>query len=145
MVERKKKLYRLPKQGKIFGVCAGLAEYFDMDVTLMRVIFVVLAFAGGAAIPIYVILAIIMPANYGDKEKTDSISENVESLGKDLRDKRIVSRSRSYVGIGLIIVGLWLLLGQFIPELFNIRWDFVWPVILILIGLLIIARRTYER
>lgn len=66
----KKTLYRLPKQGKIAGVCAGLADYFDMDVTLMRVLFVVAAFVtGGFGILLYIILAIILPVSSGSKSK----------------------------------------------------------------------------
>lgn len=66
----KKTLYRLPRQGKIAGVCAGLADYFDMDVTLMRVLFVVAAFiTGGAGILLYIVLAIILPVSDGAKSK----------------------------------------------------------------------------
>ena len=66
----KKTLYRLPKQGKIAGVCAGLADYFDMDVTLMRVLFVVAAFVtGGFGLLLYIILAIILPVSGGAKAK----------------------------------------------------------------------------
>jgi len=51
-----------PRQGrKIAGVCAGLAEYFDIDVTLIRVIWLVILFAGGAGLIGYVIGWIVMP------------------------------------------------------------------------------------
>ena len=46
---------------KIFGVCSGLANYLDIDPTVMRVIFV-LAFLGfGVGLLIYIIMALIMP------------------------------------------------------------------------------------
>ena len=49
------------KEGKILGVCAGLADYLDVDVTVIRVAFVFSAiFAGFGVIP-YLILALIMP------------------------------------------------------------------------------------
>ena len=41
-----KKLCRSSKNKKIFGVCGGFAEYFDVDVTIMRIIFLILFFAG---------------------------------------------------------------------------------------------------
>lgn len=54
-----KKLLR--KEGKILGVCAGLADYLDVDVTIIRIAFVFgVLFAGVGLIP-YLILALIMP------------------------------------------------------------------------------------
>lgn len=156
MVDTKKSLYRLPKQGKIFGVCAGLADFFDMDVTLMRVIFVVLAFAtGGAMVLLYIILAIILPVSYviEGQETTYSktsisgvdMGEKVGQLGHELNDKRVVSGARNYVGLGLVILGIWLLLVQLVPQLFDFRWDFMWPILLIFAGLLVILRRGYGK
>ena len=46
---------------KIAGVCAGVANYFDMDPTIVRVIWGVLAFCYGAGIVAYIILWIIAP------------------------------------------------------------------------------------
>lgn len=47
---------------KIFGVCSGLANYFDMDATMMRLIFVAAFLTFGMGLLIYVIMAIIMPS-----------------------------------------------------------------------------------
>lgn len=47
---------------KIAGVCGGIAQYFDIDPTLVRVIAVVLAFIGGGGILAYLAAWIIMPA-----------------------------------------------------------------------------------
>lgn len=46
---------------KLFGVCSGLANYFDVDPTIMRVIFVISVLGFGSGILIYLILAVIMP------------------------------------------------------------------------------------
>ena len=57
-----KKLYRMPQGEMIAGVCNGLAAYFDVDVTLVRVVFVVLLFIShGAMILGYFILMLVMP------------------------------------------------------------------------------------
>lgn len=56
-----KKLYRKPEGQMICGVCTGLAEYFDQDVTLIRLIAVVTGLFSGAGILAYIIAAIIMP------------------------------------------------------------------------------------
>ncbi len=46
----------------IFGVCGGLAEYFNFDSTVVRIIFVVAAVLGvGSPILIYLVLALVMP------------------------------------------------------------------------------------
>lgn len=56
-----KKLYRSRADRKLAGVCAGLAEYFDVDPTIVRVLFVLLALAGGPGLIFYIILALIIP------------------------------------------------------------------------------------
>ena len=57
----KKQLMRSGRDKKIAGVCAGVANYFDMDPTIVRVIWGVLAFGYGAGIVAYIILWIIAP------------------------------------------------------------------------------------
>ena len=57
----KKQLMRSGRDKKIAGVCAGVANYFDMDPTIVRVIWGVLAFGYGAGIIAYIILWIIAP------------------------------------------------------------------------------------
>lgn len=56
-----KKLYRLPNDQMIAGVCSGLAEYLGLDTTVVRLVFVLLFFLGGNGILIYIILWILMP------------------------------------------------------------------------------------
>ncbi len=46
---------------KLFGVCSGLANYFDMDPTVMRIIFLAGFFLFGSGLLLYLILAIAMP------------------------------------------------------------------------------------
>ena len=57
----KKQLMRSGRDKKIAGVCAGVAHYFDMDPTIVRVIWGVLAFCYGAGIVAYIILWMIAP------------------------------------------------------------------------------------
>jgi phage shock protein C len=57
---KERKLYRDPKNGMIFGVCAGLADYFDTDVAIMRVIWVFLVLFAGSGILAYLIIAIVL-------------------------------------------------------------------------------------
>lgn len=56
-----KKLTRSEQDRMIAGVCAGLARYFDVDPTLIRIIFVILALLGFGGVILYIILWILMP------------------------------------------------------------------------------------
>jgi phage shock protein C len=57
-------LARLVNQKKIAGVCAGFARYFDCDVTLMRVLWLILAFGTGVGFIGYIVAWCVMPADY---------------------------------------------------------------------------------
>lgn len=46
---------------KIAGVCGGLANYMDIDPTIVRILFLIIAFAGGAAILAYLIIWLVAP------------------------------------------------------------------------------------
>ena len=54
-----KKLVR--KDKKIFGVCGGLGDYFGIDPTLVRVVFLIAVLGFGTGLLLYIILAIVMP------------------------------------------------------------------------------------
>lgn len=56
-----KKLYRSRTQSMIAGVCGGLAEYFNVDPTWVRLLFVLVLLLGGSSILIYIIMWIIVP------------------------------------------------------------------------------------
>ena len=56
-----KKLYRSIANKKICGVCGGLGEYFEVDATLIRLLWVIFTFCGGAGLLAYIICAIIVP------------------------------------------------------------------------------------
>ena len=56
-----KRLVRIQKDKKIAGVCAGIAVYFNIDPTIVRLLWIALTLAGGAGIILYLIAWIIMP------------------------------------------------------------------------------------
>jgi phage shock protein C len=60
-MEEPRKLYRSRNQRMLAGVCGGLAEYFNLDATLIRVLFLVLAVFGGSGLVIYVVMWLIVP------------------------------------------------------------------------------------
>lgn len=56
-----KRLYKIEQGKKIWGVCGGIAEYFNVDPTLIRLLWLILVFCVGTGILAYIIAAIIMP------------------------------------------------------------------------------------
>ena len=56
-----KRLYKKSSSKMIAGVCAGVAEYFNVDVTLVRVGFALFVLFAGTGVALYIICAIIMP------------------------------------------------------------------------------------
>ncbi|MCR5467457.1 MAG: PspC domain-containing protein, partial [Lachnospiraceae bacterium] len=60
------KLYKSVRDRKIFGVCGGIAEYFDIDPTLIRLCWALTIVFGGTGLLAYIIAAIVMTDNPDD-------------------------------------------------------------------------------
>jgi phage shock protein C len=157
-----KRLYRSRSDRMIWGVCGGLAKHFNVDPTIIRIIAVLSIFLNGLGVLAYIILAIVVPLE-SSKATTpeDTIKENVEEmkeaasgLGREIRSTFVREesaseeatkahhRSRNTIGIIIILIGVIFLLASF--DLFWwFRWTYLWPLILIAIGVLVIvsARR----
>lgn len=156
-----KRLYRSRSDRMIWGVCGGLAEYFGIDPTIVRIISVLLIFADGLGILAYIIMAIVVPLESSQvatpkevmKENIAEMKETATHLEHEIRatfaqeegtptERSKVTRNYQIFGTILIIVGTIFLLASF--NLFWwFRWTYLWPSIIIAIGLLIIlgARR----
>jgi len=98
-----RKLWRKPDEGKLMGVCAGLAEYLDIPVRLLRVI-VVLSLLFGLfifTVIAYFVLGFVLdekPANASDGERQPTASELLDQLESTLqRDERNVRDLERYV------------------------------------------------
>ena len=136
---REKRLYRSQRERMIGGVCGGLAEYFKVDPTLVRIALVVLAFAGGWGIIAYIIGLIIMPENPG------------ETKGGDVGEKT-EGKSAGFVwGLIFILVGFVLLLFNYdlfpwqLWRFWYFPWKLLWPVALIVIGVMLLLSRSKEK
>jgi len=78
-----KRLYRSNTDVMIGGVCSGIAKYFDVDPTAVRLAFVLLLFAGGGGLWIYLVLWIIMPQEPQESEGVvDVVKKNEASTVK---------------------------------------------------------------
>ena len=58
-----KKLYKSNQNKMIDGVCGGIAEYFGIDPTVVRLIWALFSLMGGSGILAYIIAAVIIPRN----------------------------------------------------------------------------------
>ena len=66
------RFYRDKRNGKMFGVCAGIADYTGFDVSLVRVCFLAAVFmSGGSVLPFYIIAAMVTPTKPRALERTD--------------------------------------------------------------------------
>ncbi len=155
-----KRLYRSRSDRMIWGVCGGLAEYFDVDPTLIRIIAVLSLFIGGAGILAYIILAIVVPSESSTAaQPKDTIMENVEEMretagefGREIRstfsgkgepeETKPRYHRHNLLGFIIVIIGIILLLSS-LNIFWWFRWIYLWPIIIIVIGLIIIfgARR----
>lgn len=89
-----KKLYKSRKNKMIGGVCGGLAEYFNMDPTIVRIIAAILCILKGAGLIIYLIAVIVMP--YDDETFDEDDTENLKSANIDPdEEKKSSSKSES--------------------------------------------------
>ena len=81
-----KRLHRSRQHRIIFGVCGGLADYFDVDATLVRLLFVLLAFVSGAGILIYLVLLIVMPnEQHLDSHPREAVRGTMGEVASDTR------------------------------------------------------------
>jgi len=125
-----KKIFRSTEDSIIAGVCGGVAEYFQIDSSLVRIIFVLLAFGGGSGVLIYIIMWLIIPIK---GEKMKEVKTEIKKEIEIVKKKRI-----NILGVVLVLLGLITLWNQIFPQIIN--WNMVWPIILVLVGILIIFR-----
>ena len=154
-----KKLYRNEYNRVRGGVCAGLAEYFEIDVTIVRLLFVLSIFAGGAGIILYIILWIVLPRKgylynqfnniHVDYTVPPTPPENDYYSNNPFNNNPFANnpysgdpinmppKQRSHTGViigfVLIIIGAAILVNNYdlIPDL---DLDKLWPAVLVIIG-----------
>ncbi len=78
----KKRLYRSTTDKKIFGVCGGLAEYFNIDPVIIRVVWAVFALFYGMGLLLYLIMAFVLPKDT-ETQRVIDVDSNVQEPKKD--------------------------------------------------------------
>ena len=150
-----KKLTRNTSDKMVAGVASGLAQYFQLDVTWVRIAFALAAFFGGGGIWIYIIMWIAVPeAAYNPFQYTDyrvnpdeplntNTYSNSNTFGSLAQPKN--KSNLNLIG-GLILIGLggFFLLREFdiLPYWFSIKK--LWPLIFVGIGLSILLKNKRE-
>ena len=117
----------------VAGVCGGLSDYLQIDPVLVRLAFVILLFASGIGVPIYLILWIVMPE--ADGESSTDRTETTETVTADRRLGRPIT-----VGIALLLLGFYFLFSEF-GWLNWISSGVFWPLVIIAFGAYLILRQ----
>ena len=136
-----KKFYRNSRNKVIGGVCSGLADYFNLDVALLRVLFVVAFLFASFGFWLYIILWIVIPVDGRQSAFSDQQSA---FSGQQPESESIVNTQKSkvsavFAGILVILIGILFLINNFIP----ISWVWkLWPLILVGIGVVMIYKAS---
>jgi phage shock protein C len=152
-----RRLYRCRHDRRLAGVAAGVAEFLDLDPTLVRVLWFVSAFFGGISIVLYIGLALIVPleplsdvpggdATAGGAEGgpdvagPDVAGPNATATPEGHRHRKTPGTGRltTFVGIVLVFFGALALLNVLLPDWAH-SWRYLWPVFILGIGALLIA------
>jgi len=135
-----KKLQRDTTNKVIGGVCSGLANYFNIDAALLRVLFVLMFLCASAGFWLYIILWLVMPAGQGVQNEASHFvsSDDTTEVSEETQSESVKSpKNKGSLVAGLILIGIGVigLLHRYIPE---INWDTAWPILLIVLGLFLI-------
>lgn len=150
-------LYRSTNRSMVGGVAAGIADNLNTDPTLIRVLFLVIAFLGGGGILVYCILWIALPGKpspilnnpYSEEDHLNKQNEPTiefeQKLDENIKPefKKIDQNKSSLIlGVILITIGTLFLMSRIIP-----RIDFInfWPVLLLIVGIVMIVIGFKER
>lgn len=142
-MEQRSGLYRSSRDQMIGGVAGGIGESWNLDPTLIRILFILMVLVGGGGVLLYIILWIVLPLD--DQMTINVKSETMEeqktsenaNAGVPKQDPRFKKKDDGSLIAGLILItlGVIFLVIRYVP-----RIDFgdLWPVILIVIGIVLL-------
>ncbi len=153
-----RRLYRSRTDTMLGGVAAGLASYLNTDPALVRVAWAVLVvITSGAALLAYIVAWVVVPEEplAASAESTDTASGEpvtdpvtgavrapVVTSGPAPTGRTSDGRAGVVVGIGLVLIGVWFLLREYLPE---IDWSLIWPLVIVGIGAAILVTSMRRR
>lgn len=147
-----RRLYRSRTDTVIGGVAAGLATYLNADPALIRIAWAILVVVtGGAALIVYIVCWIVVPEEpemAAVEPATDPVTgETIVPAATPVPAATAPNAGSSgragvVVGIGLVAIGIWFLLREYLPD---INWGLLWPLVLVGIGALILVTSMRRR
>jgi phage shock protein PspC (stress-responsive transcriptional regulator) len=146
-----RRLYRSRTDTVIGGVAAGLADYLNADPALVRIAWAILVvITGGAALVAYVIAWIVVPEEpdapvAAAEPTTDPVTGEVVATApapSAAPAPRSGMSAGVVVGLGLVLIGVWFLVREFLPP---IDWSLIWPLILVGIGAIVLFSTMRRR
>lgn len=147
-----KRLYRSRKDKIFLGVLGGIAKYFDVDPTLARIAFIILCFLEPVFILVYFLMAIVMPEEHEERVSIEKIPEKAEKLAKEIEESAMrvgemmenetTKKDNSKLfAVALILVGLLLIMRRTLPLTFwFLSGDVILASVLLLIGIYLLVR-----
>jgi phage shock protein C len=155
------RLYRSRSDRMIFGVAGGMAEWLDVDPSVVRLVWALLIVAGGIGLILYIVAAIVVPeepletgiasgpiGDAGAAGSTEPAPPGAAAQTRwEAREARRAARRARYgsggagtgaivFGLILVIAGAWFLLQRVVPGLDN---GLLWPALLIIVGGILVA------
>lgn len=147
-----KRLYLSKNDKKLAGVCGGIAEYLEVDPTIVRLFWIFFTFAWGTGLIIYIAAAIIMTerpsGSYVVKISTDEVEGEKEESFRTIDVDQHPSQSKEVkvnknnnnllIGFGMVIIGSYLFTRNF----FNLYWlnfRFILPGLVIAAGVYVLV------
>ena len=155
-------LYRSATQRMLAGICGGLGEYFEIDPTIVRIVYVLVTIATGLLLGLVLYLAfwLIIPTEAAAgrdvretlRDSMDEMAQSARVIGSEVQAtlRRTPRGSEegahhhlepaAVVGLVLVVLGAIFLLANL--DLWGwLHWIRFWPIILVIIGLLLLLKR----
>jgi phage shock protein PspC (stress-responsive transcriptional regulator) len=136
-----RRLYRCSHDRRLAGVASGLAEFFDLDPTLVRVLWFVSIFVtGGLSILVYGGLALIVPLEpVGSLAPDAAAAVGTEPVTAGHRHvSRDTGRFTTLLGFALILLGGLALMNALLPD-WTDSWRYLWPLFFVGIGIALVV------
>lgn len=134
----KRRLYRSRREAWLGGVAAGIADYFDIDPVIVRLVWLFTIFLGGSGIVAYVIAWVLIPPH--PDEPIDPRFEGARNWSETVVETvRETSNPRQVLGWILVIVGIVVLMLKLIPVILVVLGA-LWPLILIILGIALLIQ-----